>query len=362
MAKYPKVTVNLTHLRHNTEVMLKKCRDNNIWVTGVIKGASGLVQVAKLFEDCGIDSIGSSRLEQLEDAKNAGVKTPLTLIRIPMLTEVEDTIRIADVSLNSELVVLEALNKEAGKQGKRHNVIIMADIGDLREGFWDKEEMIRIAQKVENEMDNLYLLGIGTNVGCYGSLLPTVDKLNELVAIAEKIEKVIKRRLEFISGGATSSYMRVIDGNLPKRINHLRLGEGILLATDFARFYHYRHTALYKDIFKLEAEVIEAKNKPSYPQGKMSVDAFGHKPTYEDKGLRKKVLLGIGKVDYGDPNDLEPKDEGVKVLGAASDHTILDVTDAKKEYKIGDILEFPVFYSMLVYLTSSRNVNVEFIE
>lgn len=102
------------------------------------------------------------------------------LIRIPMRSEVEDVIRLTDISLNSEMVVLEALDAEAKRQSKVHQVILMADMGDLREGYWDKEEMADVAVYVENELTNLKLIGIGTNVGCYGSIAPTVEKLEEL--------------------------------------------------------------------------------------------------------------------------------------------------------------------------------------
>ena len=163
-----------------------------------------------------------------------------------MLSEVKDVIRLADISLNSEFEVIKALNDEARAQGKLHKVILMADLGDLREGFWDKDEMIKVAEYIENKMINIQLVGIGTNVGCYGSISPTVEKLEELVEIAEKIEERLGRQLEYISGGATSSLMRVWDKNIPKRINMLRVGEGILLARDLDVFYGYDMSDLYQ--------------------------------------------------------------------------------------------------------------------
>ena len=139
--RYPRLEINLAHLKHNVTKVVEKCGDMGIQVAGVIKGATGLPEVAKAFDEGGAAFIASSRLEQLEDAKNAGIQKPLMLIRIPMLSEVEDVIRLTDISLNSELVVLEALDAEAKRQSKVHQVILMADMGDLREGYWDKEEM-----------------------------------------------------------------------------------------------------------------------------------------------------------------------------------------------------------------------------
>jgi len=357
---YPRVEIDLKHLRENVEYVVGKCAEKGIAVSGVIKGTTGIPECARQFADGGCSFIASSRLEQIEDAIKFGIDKPMLLLRVPMLTEIKDVIRLTDYSLNSELVVLKALNEEAGRQGKVHKVILMADLGDLREGYWDKDEMADVAFKVENEMPNLELAGVGTNVGCYGSLLPTTEKLEELVDVAEKIEGRIGRKLEYISGGATSSFMRVIDGNIPERINHLRIGEGILLALDLALYYGYDMSMMHQDVYTLMAEVIEVKDKPSHPVGEMGVDAFGHTPEYPDRGIRRKALLGIGKVDYGSIDEIFPKDKGIEILGASSDHTILDIEDAERDLKVGDILEFTINYASLVYVTNCRNVNIVF--
>lgn len=359
--RYPRVEINLAHLQHNVSKVVEKCGSFGIQVAGVIKGATGIPEVARAFDKGGAAFIASSRLEQLEDAINAGIEKPMMLIRIPMLSEVKDVIRLADISLNSEFEVIKALNDEARAQGKLHKVILMADLGDLREGFWDKDEMIKVAEYIENKMINIQLVGIGTNVGCYGSISPTVEKLEELVELAERIEERLGRQLEYISGGATSSLMRVWDKNIPKRINMLRVGEGILLARDLDVFYGYDMSDLYQDIFRLKAEVIEVKDKPSYPVGTIAIDAFGHTPTYVDRGIRRRALLAMGKVDYGDPVELLPMDKGIEVLGASSDHTIIDVEDAERDYKVGDIMTFDICYATVVYLTNCRNVHIAFV-
>ena len=359
--RYPRLEINLAHLKHNVAKVVEKCGSYGIQVAGVIKGATGLVEVAKQFDQGGASFIASSRLEQIEDAKNAGIKKPMMLIRVPMLSEVSDVVRLADVSLNSELEVVKALNAEALKQGKIHKVIVMADMGDLREGYWDKDEMADVCEYIEKELSNIQLMGIGTNVGCYGSISPTVETLNDLVEIAEHIEERLGRKLEYISGGATSSLMRVWDGNIPERINLLRIGEGILLARDLDVFYGYDMSELYQDVFRLKAEVIEVKDKPSHPVGTIAVDAFGHTPVYVDRGIRRRALLGVGKVDYGDPAELLPMEKGIEVLGASSDHTIIDIQDAEKDWKVGDVMEFDICYATIVYLTNCRNVNIVFV-
>ncbi|MBQ4649490.1 MAG: alanine/ornithine racemase family PLP-dependent enzyme [Firmicutes bacterium] len=359
--RYPRLEINLASLKHNVATVVEKCGSYGIQIAGVIKGATGLPEVAKQFDEGGAAFIASSRLEQIEDAKNAGIEKPMMLIRVPMLSEISEVIRLCDISLNSELEVIKALNDEARVQGKLHKVILMADLGDLREGWWDWDELTDVAEYIENKMINIQLVGVATNLGCYGSIEPTVDKLEDLVKLAEKIEARIGRELEYIGGGATTSLLRVWDGNVPARINLLRVGEGIILARDLQNFFGYDMSMLKQDVFRMKAEVIEVKNKPSHPVGTISIDAFGHRPTYVDRGIRRRALLGIGKVDYGSPDDLCPMEKGIEVLGASSDHTIIDVENAEKDWKVGDVMEFDVCYANLVYLSNCRNVNIVFV-
>ncbi len=358
--KYPELEIDLGKLRENIEWIVASGVIAGVKIIGVIKGVNALPKVTEVFLESELDGIGSSRIEHLRKAKKLmegkGIRKPLMLLRVPMLSEVKEVVKTADVSLNSEPAVLKALNKAAGKQGKVHRVILMADIGDIREGFWDKDELVDVALKVE-EMENLYLEGIGTNVGCYGALVPTAEKLGELIPIAERIESKIGRKLDVISGGASTSYMRITDKDMPDGINQLRMGENILLARDNEVYHGHSTEPLHQDVFTLKAEVIEVKDKPSHPVGEINVDCFGSKPVYEDRGIRKRALIALGRADMGSPFDLFPMREGVEVVGSSSDHTILDVTEAEK-IKVGDVLEFGINYAAMVYLTQSQEIKI----
>lgn len=358
---YPRVEINLQYFKENVQAVVERCAEYGIKISGVIKGTTGIPECAKMFQEGGAFGIASSRLEQIEDAINYGVDLPMLLLRVPMPSEVDEVVRLCNMSLNSEVKTLELLNEAAAKQDKLHRVVLMADLGDLREGFWDKDEMVRVAEHVENDLANLHLAGVGTNLGCYGSIEATADKLDELVAIAERIEAKIGRELEIISGGGTTSFPRILQGDMPKRINHLRVGEGIILARDLDVFYGLDMSFMHQDAYTLKAEVIEVKDKPSHPVGKISIDAFGHTPEYVDRGIRRRALLGIGKVDYGSIDEIFPKDKGVEVIGASSDHTILDIEDAERDIKVGDIVSFGINYASLVYVTNCRNVQIVFV-
>ena len=359
---YPRLVVDLEKLKNNIDTAIKECGDKGIKIAGVIKGFHGIEPAIRAYLDSELEEIASSRMEQLIRVRELGWTKTLTLIRVPMLSEVHEVVEFADMSLNSEVKVLKALNDEALKQGKVHKVVLMADLGDLREGFWDKDEMVDVATEVEENMPGLRLMGIGTNLGCYGALVPTAEKIDELTPIAEAIEARIGRELEIVSGGASTSYMRINDDDMPKKVNHLRLGENIIHARD-NEVYHGKTTdPMFQNVFTLFAEVIEVKDKPTYPVGKIHVNAFGGMPEYEDRGIRKRALVAVGRVDLGDFSDIFPCMEGLEVLGGSSDHLILDVQEAfdkGKEVQVGDILEFNVNYGSLVFLTGSENIKIE---
>lgn len=358
VTRYPELEVDLKKFRQNIDCMVKLCQEKGVDVAGVIKGFHAIPEMVKEFDKSDCKYIASSRMEQIMDSKDIGCQKPFFLIRIPMLSEVEDLVKYADYSLNSERVVLDKINEECQKQGKRHGVVLMVDLGDLREGFWDEEELIDTARYVENQLDCTDLMGIGTNLGCYGSIKATPEKMNDLIALAEKIEAVIGRRLDIISGGGTTSAIMVFDDTMPERINHLRIGEGIILAHDYEALFGVKADFLNQDVFTLKAQIVEVKDKPSYPVGELSFDAFGHVQTYEDRGIRRRALAALGKVDFGDPDMLIPRNDKLEILGASSDHLILDIENCKDHIKVGDIVEFDLCYATMVYATSSKNVHI----
>lgn len=362
MNRYPNLEIDLKKLRHNIEKVVERCGERGITVAGVIKGFNGIAEMTKVYEGSGVSSIASSRIEHIIRAREAGIQGPFAMIRVPMLSEVDLVVEHCEFSLNSEKSVLDAINEACLKQGKRHGVLLMADLGDLREGYWDKEELIRVARYVENQLPYVDLRGVGTNLGCYGSIKATPEKLRELVELAEAIEMGIGRRLEIISGGGTTTLPIVFDGTVPERINHLRVGEGIILAYDMMVQFGVDMTFLHQDVFTLRAEIIEVKEKPSYPVGELSYDAFGHVGEYEDRGIRKRALAALGKVDFAYPDMLMCRDKNIEIMGASSDHLILDVENCSPEIRVGDVVEFDLCYATMVFATSSENIHLTFKE
>lgn len=360
--KYPQLEVDLSILRSNARQVITHCQQQGIRVCGVVKGVDGLPEVARAMRLCGAEELGTSRLEQVERCRAAGVGGPWLLIRIPGLSELPDVVRLCETSLQSERVTLDALEEECVLQGKTHRVIVMADLGDLREGFWDKDEMVDVCVHVERELPHVELAGVGVNLTCYGSTKPTPEKMQALLDIAARIEKRIGRKLEIISGGATSSYTLVHWGTMPAGINHLRIGENILLGKDLQVNWGIQDMDyLRMDGFTLRAEVVEVREKPTYPIGEFAIDAFGRKPVYVDRGIRRRAILALGRADVGELESLIPREAGLTVIGGSSDHCIVDVEDCPRRLEVGNIVEFSLCYSHLLYATSRSDVTIQFV-
>lgn len=346
---YPAIRINTDKLTHNTKVLMEKCSRLGIDVVPVTKVYCGTPEIAQASVSAGVKMLADSRIENIIKLKD--LKVPKLLLRIPMLSQVDEIVEYVDISLNSEYEVIKALSKKALEKGKVHKIILMVDLGDLREGEWF-ETAVDFAGKII-ELKGVRLIGVGTNLTCYGAVIPSRENLGQLVAVAEEIERKYNIKLEIISGGNSSSIHLIEKNEVPSRINQLRLGESIVLGTESA--YGERINGTYGDIFTYMAEIIELKEKPSVPTGETGVDAFGERPVFTDRGIRKRAILASGRQDIK-VDGIKPRDKDAIVLGASSDHLIIDISDCKKDYKTGDIMEFDMSYGALLAAFTSEYV------
>ena len=359
--KFPRIVIDRNKLRNNCTQIVRHCEARGIAVAGVIKGAGGLPEIARLYRSCGAAQLATSRLEQMELWRREGIPGPYMLLRVPGLSELPEVARLADYSLQSDATTLDALNSVCAEQGVTHRVIVMADLGDLREGFWDKTEMVEVCCHVEQGLDHLHLAGVGVNLGCYGAVKPTPENMEQLVDIARAVEARIGRQLEIVSGGATSSYTLVHWGTMPQGINHLRIGETALLAKDLQVDWGISDMDyLLRGTMRLEAEIIELRKKPTHPVGETVIDAFGNRPTFVDRGMRLRALAAFGRADVGQVETLLCREPGMTVIGGSSDHCILDVADCPRALRVGDVVSFDLSYSHMLYATGRTDIAVVF--
>lgn len=343
----PRIEIELDKLSHNARKLTALYGSRGIHITAVTKGVCGSIRIANALLNSGIRSFGDS-ITNIQKMREGGIDAQFILIRSPMPSEVERVVEFADVSLNTEISVIRLLADQATKHGKTHRVILMIELGDLREGILPSD--LELVVKETLGMQGVKLAGVGTNLACFGGVRPTEANMQELSAIVDNLQRKFGIDFEVVSGGNSANYQWFVSTPDVGRVNHLRIGEAILLGCD--TLTRERIPGLDTDAFTLVAEVIELKTKPSKPYGEIAQDAFGHVPGYEDKGNIRRAILALGRQDV-DVSAIKPRIK-VNVLGASSDHLILDAGDSGLE--VGVEVRFDVNYGALLRAMTSPYV------
>ncbi|MBO4848391.1 MAG: alanine/ornithine racemase family PLP-dependent enzyme [Clostridia bacterium] len=354
---YPAVSIDLNKLKHNLDFLLELCRENGIDAAIVTKVFCADERIVGLIDSGSAAMLADSRTQNLE---TMNVRKPRLLLRIGMQSEAERIVSCSEISMQSEPATIALLNEAAMKIGRRHKAILMIDMGDLREGIFntDTASIIETA-KLINDSEALELYGVGVNLTCYGGILPDENNLGGLVRTAEMLRRELGAEIPVVSGGNSSTMGMLVDHSVPAGINHLRLGESFVLGNDTATGKPV--PGLFTDCFVLEAEIVELKEKPSKPIGRSGPNAFGEYLEYPDRGIMKRAILGIGRQDVS-VDGLTPLDPEVEIIGASSDHLIVNLTACSHEYKVGDIVRFIPDYGALLHLFTSKYVDRHYID
>ncbi|MGB8699525.1 MAG: alanine/ornithine racemase family PLP-dependent enzyme [Thermosynechococcaceae cyanobacterium] len=348
----PRIEISLSKIQHNARILSELYGQKGISLMGVSKAVLGDPSVAKAMIQGGVKFIADSRIENIQKMKNAGISAQFVLLRTA-LSQAESVILNVDISLNTELETVKELSYFAKIYHKIHNIIIMVELGDLREGILPCD----LSQFIKTVLDlpQIKILGIGCNLACYGGIKPNQQKMHELSELADSIEKEFQIHLEIVSGGNSANYEWCESAPDVERINNLRLGESILLG--YETINRKVIPGLDTSAFKLIAEVIESKEKPSLPFGEIGQDAFGSVPTFLDRGIRRRVIIALGRQDVL-MSGLTPS-QGLEILGSSSDHVVLD--SENNDLKVGSEVAFHLNYSGLLTAMTSPFIKKQFI-
>lgn len=341
----PRLEIDLDRIEHNARTLVERLANRGISVSGVTKAALGSSEIACALLRGGVSSLGDSRIENIEAMRAAQVSASMMLIRSPMLSQAERVVAQADVSFNTELDVISKLSSAAQEAGRTHGVVLMVELGDLREGIMpgDLEGVVRETLG----FPNIALKGIGTNLACRSGVVPDAKNMGELSALADSIDATFGPVIEIVSGGNSANLAWALSGAATGRINHLRLGESLLLGRE--TLHRQPIDGLHTDAFTLIAEVIESKLKPSCPWGEIAQTAFGVQPIEADRGDISQVILALGRQDT-DPCGLQSA-AGIKILGASSDHLVAEC--CLEHLPVGAEIRLQPNYSALVRAMTS---------
>jgi len=335
----------------------------------IVKVLSGhKLILEKLFSDNSIKevlinnvhSIGDSRLSNLKVIKKIAPDIVTMYIKPPAIKHVKSVIKFADISFNTSLSTILALNEEAKRNDKIHRIIIMIEMGELREGIL-RENIIDFYSNIF-QLSNIKVIGLGTNLGCMYGIEPTYDKLIQLSLYKQLLEAKFNKKLNLISGGSSITLPLIGKNRIPKSVNHFRIGEAVFLGT--SPFNNKKFLNLSTNAFEFKANIIELEEKELEPDGQLSDGNVGHAIDFEaEETIQKsyKAVLDFGLLDV-DVNEIIPKDKNIKYIGTTSDMTVYDIgpnltKSQKLNYKVGkQICFFPS------YMAVARLMNSKFIE
>jgi len=354
------IELHTQKLKHNFEYLENLFESNNIKWAIVSKLLCGEKSYLEEIINLGIKKICDSRVTNLRVIKSIDKDIQTIYIKPPAKRSIRSIVKYADISFNTEYYTIKLLSEEAVRQDKIHQIMIIIETGELREGVM-AEDFLDFYEKVF-ELPNIEVTGIGTNLSCLYGVLPNRDKLIQLSLYEQLVEAKFNKNIPFVSGGSSVTIPLILNNTLPRGINHFRVGETLFLGTNVYDGSKYKH--MKNDIFRLFAEIIEVSEKPIVPDGEMGTNVEGEEFSFDDKDIGKtscRAILDLGLLDV-DEDHIWPKDRNIKFAGASSDMIVIDLGSNSKKYRVGDLIEFSLDYLGILRIMSSRYIEKKIVQ
>ena len=351
------ITLDIQKLKKNYAYLEKLFSDNHIKWAVVSKLLCGNTTFLKELLKHNVTQICDSRVTNLKRIKSLNPTIETIYIKPPAKKSIKNIVRYADISLNTESSTIKLLDEEAKSQGKKHKIIIMIELGELREGILGKN-LIAFCEKIFT-LKHIEVVGIGTNLTCMNGVLPNHEKLLRLHTYKELIEKKFNKKIQYLSGGSSVT-LPLIDINLlPLEINHFRVGEALFLGT--SPYDNLPVKNMETDLFELNAEIIEITEKPYIPSGKLALNKEGESPAFDKNRIGKKsfrAIIDIGILDV-DSNNLAFIDKTLSFVGGSSDMYVIDLGDNINDYKTGSLIKYTLNYMGILRILNSKYIDTK---
>lgn len=354
------LTLNRKKLQENYTFISNLFKSRNIQWGVVSKLLCGNTIYIKELLALGVTEIHDSRISNLKKIKSLDPSIQTVYIKPPAKRSIEKIVTYADVSFNTEVYTIKLLNDEAKKQNKIHKIIIMIEMGDLREGVMG-EDLIAFYEDVL-QLKNIEIRGIGTNLNCLSGVMPTQDKLIQLSLYKQLIETKFNIVIPWVSGGTSVAIPLILKNARPLAVNHFRVGEALFFGKDL--FTGKTIKGMHHDVFKMFAEIIEITEKPNIPDGELGENVAGNSFSMENiddlSGTSLRAILDIGLLDM-QPQYLELEDKKVQIIDASSDMLVVDITHSKTKYKVGNVISFNLKYMGALSLLNSDYIEKQIV-
>lgn len=355
------ITLSKSSLRHNYSFLQDLFGENDKEWAPVLKMLCGNETYLDFVLSLGPEQVCDARLANLKVIKRLNPHKETIYIKPPAKSNIPAIVKYADVSFNTEFLTIQWLSEEAKKQNKVHRIIIMIELGDLREGIMG--DSLMNFYKAVFELPNIEVAGIGANLNCLNGVMPSKDKLIQLSLYEQLIEAKFGKKIVGVSGGSSVMVPLLMKGQIPKGVNHFRIGETLFFGSDL--FENKTVDGMKDDVLILNAEIIEITEKPVLPYGHIEKNPSGDKVKIdEDKYgyTHKRAILDIGLLDVSKTKFLIPTDPHLTFGGASSDMLVLDLNEAENDYKIGDRVSFKMTYMGALRVMNSRYIEKKLVE
>lgn len=338
-------------LKHNYQFLDTLFKQHGKEWAVVTKLLCGNEKYLKEIIGLGTKEICDSRISNLKVVKSIDPSVQTVYIKPPAKRSIQKIVKYADVSFNTEFATIKMLSDEAVKQNKTHKIIIMIELGDLREGIMG-DHLMDFYDSIF-KLPNITISGIGTNLNCLNGVLPSQDKLIQLGLYEQLIEAKFNIKIPWVTGGTSVIIPMLFKHQVPDVVNHFRVGETLFFGADLLRDGTIE--GMESDVLKLFAEIIEITEKPKVPIGHLAENPSGEVFAVDERDLGKnmhRAILDIGLLDVS-TDFLLPDDDRITVVGASSDMLVIDISESATNYKVGDLVSFKLKYMGALGLLSS---------
>lgn len=352
------ITLNRAKLKHNYHFLNQLFSQNGIDWAVVSKILCGNKIFLTELLNLGIKEVCDSRVANLKVIKEINPTVQTVFIKPPAPGQIEEVVRYADVSFNTESETIRLLSEEAQRQGKVHKITIMLELGDLREGIMG-EHLIEFYDSIF-KLPNIKVTSIGANLNCLHGVMPSEDKLLILSLYKQLLDAKFNQSIPWVTGGTSVVLPLLFRKQVPKSVNHFRVGEALYFGNDL--FDDKPIEGMATDIFKLHAEIIEITKKPKNPNGLLGSNPSGEVAVINDKDYGKyayRAILDLGLLDIH-PDHLIPDDNQLSIVNASSDMLVIDLGKNANDYAIGDKITFQPDYMGVLRLLSSDYIQKKF--
>ncbi|MBN3034800.1 MAG: alanine/ornithine racemase family PLP-dependent enzyme [Bacteroidales bacterium] len=339
---------------HNYRFLDNLFKKNHIHWGVVSKLLCGNHLYLKELISLGIREIHDSRLSNLKVIKRIDPDIQTVYIKPPPRRSLRSIVKYADVSFNTEFETIRMISDEATRQNKKHRIIIMIEMGDLREGVMG-DRLVEFYSRVFR-LPHIEIIGLGTNLNCLHGVMPSHDKLIQLSLYKQLIEARFNKKIPWVSGGTSVAIPLLQKKLLPKGNNHFRIGETLFLGNNLITGEPIK--GMKQDVFRLHAEIIELYEKPKVPMGEIGTNVAGETPDINESDYGKtswRAILDLGLLDISMDN-IFPEDKTIRFSGASSDMIVLDLGENRRKYKSGGLVTFRMNYMGILSLLSSNYI------